>query len=128
VRRRKVLVVDDNELNAEYIRAVLKKYPFDVSVATDGPSALDATQRDRPDVVLLDIMMPGMNGIDVLGRLRRDPAAQTIPVIMVTAKAQDSTMIESYQVGADYFITKPFTPRQLLHGLGLVLGMRLLDA
>lgn len=123
--RRRVLVVDDNELNADYIKAVLKKHPFDVTVATDGRSALRAVATERPDVILLDIMMPGMSGIDVLAQLRSDPKAQLIPVIMVTAKAQESTMLESYQVGADYFITKPFTPRQLLHGLGLILGLRL---
>jgi two-component system response regulator MtrA len=124
--RRRVLVVDDNELNADYIKAVLKKHPFDVTVAIDGPSAIRAAAAERPDVILLDIMMPGMSGMDVLARFRRDPAVQMIPIIMVTAKAQDSTMLESYQTGADYFITKPFTPRQLLHGLGLVLGVRLL--
>jgi CheY-like chemotaxis protein len=126
VRRRRVLVVDDNELNADYIKAVLKKHPFDVTVAADGLSAIRAAAEVRPDVILLDIMMPGMSGMDVLAQLRRDPAGQMIPVIMVTAKVQDSTMLESYQTGADYFITKPFTPRQLLHGLGLVLGLRLL--
>lgn len=124
--RRRALVVDDNELNAEYIKAVLKKHPFDVQVATDGRAALDAVAAERPDVILLDIMMPGMNGMEVLATLRRDPRAQTIPVIMITAKGQDSTLLESYQSGADYFIPKPFTPRQLLHGLGLVLGMQLL--
>jgi CheY-like chemotaxis protein len=126
-RHHRVLVVDDNELNADYIRSVLKPHPFDVDVATDGPAALRIMKERRPAVVLLDIMMPGMSGMDVLEQLRRDPQARGIPVIMVTAKVQDSTMLESYQTGADYFITKPFTPRQLLHGIGLVLGIRLLD-
>jgi len=125
-RRRRVLVVDDNELNADYIKAVLKKHPFDVTVAYDGPAAIAAAAAERPDIILLDIMMPGMSGMDVLTRLRHDPNVQMIPVIMVTAKVQDSTMLESYQTGADYFITKPFTPRQLLHGIGLVLGLQLL--
>lgn len=124
--RRRVLVVDDNELNADYVKAVLKKHPFDVTVAVDGPSALRAVAREHFDVILLDIMMPGMSGIDVLAKLRHNPTSQTIPIIMITAKAADSTMLESYQTGADYFITKPFTPRQLLHGLGLVLGLQLI--
>jgi len=126
MERHRVLVVDDNELNADYVKAVLKKHPFDVTVATNGQDAIKAAAAERPDAILLDIMMPGMSGLDVLALLRRDPSMQTIPIIMITAKAQDSTMLESYQTGADYFITKPFTPRQLLHGIGLVLGLDLL--
>jgi len=127
IQPKRVLVVDDNEMNGSYIRTVLSKHPFTIDVVTDGQAALDAVQRHRPDLVLLDVMMPGMSGLDVLETLRADPAFTNIPVILVTAKSQDEDLLTGYQSGADYFISKPFTPRQLLHGIGLVLGMRLLD-
>jgi CheY-like chemotaxis protein len=126
-QHKRVLVVDDNEMNGSYIRTVLMKHPFSIEVVNDGQAALDAIQRHRPDLVLLDVMMPGLSGLDVLETLRDDPAFTSIPVILVTAKSQDEDLLNGYQTGADYFISKPFTPRQLLHGIGLVLGMRLLD-
>ena len=126
-RRRRILVVDDAEGIRTYLANFLELKGYAVDTAEDGRRALALLQGGAaPDVILLDIMMPGMNGMEVLATLRRDPRAQTIPVIMITAKGQDSTLLESYQSGADYFIPKPFTPRQLLHGLGLVLGMQLL--
>jgi CheY-like chemotaxis protein len=125
-QHKRVLVVDDNEMNGSYIRTVLNKHP-NIEVVTDGQAALDAVQRHRPDLVLLDVMMPGLSGLEVLETLRSDPAFTNIPVILVTAKSQDQDLLNGYQTGADYFISKPFTPRQLLHGIGLVLGMRLLD-
>jgi len=124
---KRVLVVDDNEMNGSYIATVLGKHPFAVDLVSDGPSALAAIEHHRPDLVLLDVMMPGMSGIEVLETLRANPSFASIPVILVTAKSLDRDILTGYQVGADYFITKPFTPRQLLHGIGLVLGMRLLD-
>jgi CheY-like chemotaxis protein len=122
-----VLVVDDNELNTTYIATVLRNHPFEVEIASDGPAALAAIARRRPDVILLDIMMPGMSGLEVLDRLRRENHEPQIPVILITAKVHDSTLLEGYESGADYFIPKPFTPRQLLYGLGLTLEMHLLD-
>ena len=124
---RRILVVDDNELNNAYLRTLLTRHSFTVDVATDGQSAIEAIRRRRPDVVLLDVMMPGMSGIEVLKRLRADTAQQSIPVILITARSHDDDILNGYQEGADYYLTKPFTPRQLLHGLGLVLGMRLVE-
>jgi DNA-binding response OmpR family regulator len=72
-------------------------------------------------------MMPGMSVIEVLQRLRNDSSQHDVPVILVTAKSQDDDILTGYQEGADYYLTKPFTTRQLLHGLGLVLGMRLVE-
>jgi CheY-like chemotaxis protein len=124
-RSRRVLVVDDNDLNNQYLRTLLSRHNFTVEVANDGPGAIEAIRRQRPDVVLLDVMMPGMSGIEVLKRLRTDTSQQNIPVILITARSQDDDILNGYQEGADYYLTKPFSTRQLLHGLGLVLGMRL---
>jgi len=117
-----VLVVDDNRDNVALVREILLPHGFEVEVAYDGPGALLALERRRPSVILLDVMMPGMSGLEVLDRIRANPNHATIPVVLLTAKAQDQDLLEGYRVGADYYITKPFTPRQVLYGIGLVLG------
>jgi two-component system phosphate regulon response regulator PhoB len=117
-----VLVVDDNDDNVRIIGEILRTRGFTVRVAHDGATALRALEEQRPDVVLLDVMMPEMDGMEVLDRIRTNPQLANVPVILVTAKAQDEDVLAGYKVGADYYITKPFTARQLLHGIGLVLG------
>jgi len=104
------------------VAALLRARGFDVDTAVDGPGALDSLDRHRPDVVLLDVMMPAMSGMEVLDRIRASPQHAAIPVILVTGRSSDEDMLEGYKFGADYYIRKPFTPRQLLHGIGLVLG------
>ncbi|HYV56466.1 MAG TPA: response regulator [Candidatus Nitrosopolaris sp.] len=117
-----VLVVDDNEDNLRIIRDILRTRGFEVQLARDGPTALQAIEERRPDLVLLDVMMPQMDGFEFLERLRANPRHAALPVILVTARTQDDDLLAGYKGGADYYITKPFTPRQLLHGIGLVLG------
>jgi len=117
-----VLVVDDNDDNLRVTEEILKTKGFTVNVAHDGASALRSIDQARPDVVLLDVMLPDMDGMEVLDRLRSNAELARLPVIFVTAKAQDEDLLAGYKVGADYYITKPFTARQLLHGIGLVLG------
>jgi DNA-binding response OmpR family regulator len=124
---RRILIVDDNDLNNQYLRTLLTRHNFTVDVASDGQEAIDAIRRRRPDVVLLDVMMPGMSGLEVLKRLRTDTTQQNIPVILITARSHDDDILNGYREGADYYLTKPFSTRQLLHGLGLVLGVRLIE-
>ena len=116
------LVVDDNEINLVLVERVLEGHGFTVEVAREGMTALTAIERRRPDVVILDIMMPGMNGVEVLDRIKANPKLASIPVIMLTAKSGDQDLIASYRSGADYYLTKPLVARQLLYGVGLVLG------
>lgn len=123
----KVLIVDDSGDNVEMVSLLLKKRGFDVSSAPDGPKALEALEGGRPDVILLDVMMPSMSGMEVLDRIRANPQHANIPVILVTAKTGDEDVLEGYKFGADYYITKPFTARQLLYGIGLVLGREFPD-
>jgi CheY-like chemotaxis protein len=123
----KVLIVDDSGDNVEMVSLLLKKRGFDVSSAPDGPKALEALESARPDVILLDVMMPSMSGMEVLDRIRANPQHANIPVILVTAKTGDEDVLEGYKFGADYYITKPFTARQLLYGIGLVLGREFPD-
>jgi CheY-like chemotaxis protein len=118
----RALVVDDDEMNLLLVQRVLEGRGIAVEVARDGMSALAALERLRPDLVILDIMMPGISGAEVLDRIKANPALATIPVIMLTAKADDGDLIESYRSGADYYVTKPLVPSQLLYGVGLILG------
>ena len=118
-----VLVVDDDEDNTVIASTILRRQGYDVRVARNGPDALDMLEADRYDLVLLDVMMPGMDGIEVLDRIKTNPRHAGLPVILVTAKTQDEDVLTGYKCGADYYITKPFTARQLLHGIGLVLGI-----
>ena len=117
-----VLVVDDNEDNVQIMSAILLGRGFDVRIARDGKSALDSIRQHVPDLILLDVMMPGMDGMEVLDHVKADTRSARIPVIMVTAKSQDQDLLAGYKYGADYYITKPFTSRQLLYAIELVLG------
>jgi DNA-binding response OmpR family regulator len=117
-----VLVVDDNEDNLRIMMEILVRRGFEVRIARDGASALRAIEQAAPDLILLDVMMPEMDGLELLSRLRANPRHAGLPVIMVTAKTLDEDVLAGYKGGADYYITKPFTARQLLHGIGLVLG------
>jgi len=117
-----VLVVDDNDDNVRIMSTILLARGFEVRIARDGKSALQSVEQQRPDLILLDIMMPGMNGMEVLDAIKTHPRSASIPVVMVTAKAQDDDLLHGYRSGADYYVTKPFTSRQLLYAVSLILG------
>jgi CheY-like chemotaxis protein len=117
-----VLVVDDDEDIVCITQAMLVRRGFEVRVARNGKSALQALAERCPDVVLLDVMMPEMDGLEVLAHIRENPATARTPVILLTAKAQDVDVLKGYAGGADYYITKPFTREQLLNGISHVLG------
>jgi DNA-binding response OmpR family regulator len=118
---RKILVVDDNIDSITILRSILEQHRFSVQAALSGSEALQKLEEDLPDVVLLDVMMPEMSGLEVLQAIRDNNATATLPVIMVTAKIQDDDVLAGYQYGADYYITKPCTSKQLLYGISLVL-------
>lgn len=103
----RVLVVDDLLANVRLLEAKLTAEYFDVSTAMNGVDALETIQRKQPDIVLLDVMMPGMDGIEVCQRIKSNPATQHIPVIMVTALDQPEDRVRGLEAGADDFLTKP---------------------
>ena len=103
----RVLVVDDVDANVKLLEARLTAEYFEVRTARSGPEALHICARERADVVLLDIMMPGMDGFEVCRRLKAEPRTQHIPVIMVTALDQPSDRVKGLEAGADDFLTKP---------------------
>jgi len=117
-----VLVVDDDEDNIRIISTMLLARGYEVRLARDGRGALESIRQQRPDLVLLDVMMPGMDGMQVLDVIRADPRTTSLPVIMVTAKNGDQDLLDGYRAGVQYYVTKPFTSRQLLYAISLVLG------
>ena len=120
---KKVLVVDDEELIRELGQAALDKHPeVDALAAADGPSAIELCRTAHPHLVFLDVMMPGMDGYEVCRALKRDPATADIKVIVLTAFAQQSTMRQALEAGADGYMTKPFRPAQLLARALEILG------
>ena len=118
-----ILVVDDNPDSITILQSILETRGYGVLVANSGMEALRLVQATpQPDLVLLDVMMPEMNGLEVLQKLKETHGTAGIPVILVTAKTHDDDVLSGYQYGADYYITKPFTAKQLLYGIDLVLG------
>jgi diguanylate cyclase (GGDEF)-like protein len=109
-----VLVVDDDPDVARFIEVNLRSAGYDVAVASDGEEALERALEGRPDLILLDVMMPKMDGFEVAQRLRRDPRTSTCSIIMLTAKALSSDKVLGLSSGADDYIIKPFDPVELL--------------
>jgi two-component system, OmpR family, alkaline phosphatase synthesis response regulator PhoP len=106
-----ILVVDDEEDILELLRFNLTKDGYQVSCAESGEEALSAIQSHAPDVVILDVMLPGMDGLDVCRAVKSKPETVNIPIIMLTARAEDADIVTGLELGADDYITKPFSPR-----------------
>ncbi len=113
-RATKVLVVEDEADVAEMIRYNLGKEGYDVRLSGNGPDALRQAKDARPDVILLDIMVPQLNGWEICRRLKQDRETQAIPVIMVTGRVEEGDKVLGFEMGADDYVTKPFSPRELV--------------
>ncbi len=116
-----ILIVDDEQAIREMIRLSLEMAGYACQEAADAQQAYAVIHDNRPDLVLLDWMLPCASGIDVLRRLKRDDMSADIPVIMLTAKTEEDNKIQGLEVGADDYITKPFAPRELLSRIKAVL-------
>ncbi|AIE85045.1 two component transcriptional regulator, winged helix family [Fimbriimonas ginsengisoli Gsoil 348] len=110
----KVLVCDDERHIVRLIQVNLERQGHVVITAFDGKEALEKIRHDKPDLCILDVMMPHMDGFEVLKNIRQDPETENLPVIMLTANAQDKTVFEGYHYGADMYLTKPFNPMELV--------------
>jgi DNA-binding response OmpR family regulator len=111
---RKILVVDDEAVLVETIAYNLEQAGYAVVTAADGSSALEAAQRERPDLIILDLMLPEMDGLEVCRQLRREGNTATTPIMMLTAKGEEIDKVVGLEVGADDYVTKPFGRRELL--------------
>lgn len=114
----KILVVDDEPSIANTVKAYLEQDGFSTFVVTDGPAALKAARTFKPDLIVLDVMLPGMDGIEVLQQLRRE---SNVYVLMLTARADETDKVIGLSVGADDYMTKPFSPRELVARVKAVL-------
>ncbi|RIL11165.1 MAG: two-component system response regulator [Proteobacteria bacterium] len=117
-----ILVVEDDNDTLMAICTMLESLGFNHSGFTGAKEALKALPNLKIDLALLDIMMPEMNGYELLQEIKKLPNYKELPIIMVTAKDKDSEILEGYQFGADYYITKPFTSKQLEYGIKIFLS------
>jgi len=120
--RKKVLVVDDEEVIRQFLRTLLAKWGYEVEEAEDGVKALEQLAKDNYDLLICDILMPNKNGWEVLKEIKSNPKTKEIPVIVLTGKKEDSDIFRGYELGAIYYMTKPFTIAQLLHTLQRIIG------
>ncbi len=117
-----MLVVDDDPMVTRLVRINLELEDFQVEEAWDGNTAIRMMRENPPEILVLDIMMPRMDGWEILRRVREDPGLKDMPVVLLTAKVQDEDMARGWRMGADGYITKPFNPVGLADILREVLG------
>lgn len=122
---KKIVLAEDEPQIARLIEFKLKKEGYSVTWKENGEEALKAIKADKPDLILLDIMMPVMDGYEVLRRLKEDENLKSIPVIMLTARAQEKDVVKGIDMGAEDYITKPFHPAELLARVKRILGKSL---
>ena len=123
--KEKILVVDDEEDILELVRYNLAKEGYQVKCVASGEEALKAASEETPDVVLLDLMLPGVHGLDVCRNLKSNESTMNIPIVMLTAKGEDADIVAGLELGADDYVTKPFSPRVLLARIRVVLRRKL---
>ncbi|MDD5466551.1 MAG: response regulator transcription factor [Anaerolineales bacterium] len=112
--KHRILVVDDDKDVVRLMRSYLEQSGYEVLVAYNGESALHALRREHPDLVLLDLMLPDRDGWDITRTVRADPSLGHIPIIMLTARVEDTDKIVGLEIGADDYVTKPYNPREVV--------------
>lgn len=125
--REQVLVVEDDEDIRELVSYNLSKAGYRVTSVVTGEEALAIIEDQPPDLVLLDLMLPGVDGLAVCQRLKKDPKTNSIPIVMLTAKGEESDIVSGLNLGADDYITKPFSPRVMIARVQAVLRRALAD-
>jgi len=119
--KEKILIVDDEKDIVKLLDYNLKKEGFRTLLAYDGEDALDMATRERPDIILLDLMLPGIDGLEVCRQLKKEDKTLGIPIIMLTAKTREADKIVGLELGADDYVTKPFSPREIIARVKAVL-------
>ncbi len=110
---KRILIVDDEPNIVLSLEFLMKREGYEVATAGDGEAALEALAAQTPDLVILDVMLPKMNGFDVCRRVRADPRWKAVPILMLTAKGRDSEVSKGLGLGADLYVTKPFSTKEL---------------
>jgi DNA-binding response OmpR family regulator len=120
VKNKRILVVEDEEVLRKFLRLQLNKWGHEVIEAEDGAQAILKLGKEHFDLIICDIMMPNKDGWELIKEAKMSPKTKNIPVIVLTAKDKNSDMFKGYDLGADYYMTKPFTQAQLLYGIQLM--------
>lgn len=126
--RTRVLIVDDEPDLLELVRYNLTQAGYDVACVTSGEEALAHVRLHTPDLIVLDVLLPGADGLEVCKALRRNPQTAAIPIVMLTARSEDADIVAGLELGADDYLTKPFSPRVLLARIKAVLRRQETDA
>ena len=117
-----ILVVDDDPDVVTVVKGILNSGDYKVLCAYNGEQVFTRLQEERPDLIILDIKMPEMDGLEVLKRLKTAPETSYIPVVLLTGNGQYHDVLKGYRLGTDYYMSKPFTSAQLINGIHLLLG------
>lgn len=120
----KILIVDDNPLNLKMLKIILKNENYEAILAGDGVEGIKTAEREKPDLIFLDIMMPGIDGFDVCKKLKANPLTADIPVIFLTAKSDTEGVVRGFEVGAADYVTRPFNRVELLARLKTHLALK----
>lgn len=119
---KRVLIADDDSDIRDLVAFKLTQAGYDVAPVEDGVRAWDDIMATPPDIAVLDVMMPGLSGLDVLRKIREDERTKNVPVILLTARSRESDVDNGFATGANDYVIKPFSPRELVHRVGTVLG------
>jgi len=120
--QKKILLVEDNEFNRKIVRDLLARQPYDLLEAHDGEAGVAAARRDKPDVIVMDIQLPKLSGLDATRAIRAEPETATIPIIVVTSFALSGDDKKAMDAGASAYLARPYSPRQLLDTIRRMAG------
>ena len=121
---KKILIVEDDQHIRKLLNILIRRDDVEIQEAVEGNEALTKVLAGGWDLVILDIMMPNVDGFSILKQMRENDATARIPVIVVTAKTEDKDLMKGYSMGANYYITKPFEPQDLIHSIELILKVK----
>ena len=119
---KKILLVEDNEFNRKIVRDLLARQPYDLLEAHDGEAGVMAARRDKPDVIVMDVQLPKLSGLDATRAIRAEPETAKIPIIVVTSFALSGDDKKAMAAGASAYLAKPYSPRQLLNTIRRMAG------
>ncbi|WP_420474296.1 response regulator transcription factor [Noviherbaspirillum sp. ST9] len=120
---KRILIADDEPNIVASLEFLMEREGFEVVTAADGDAAIKAMKSGRPDLVLLDVMMPGKNGYEVCRHIRSDPGWQQVKIVMLSAKSRDTDIAKARALGVDAYLTKPFSSKELVHQVNQLLGV-----
>jgi two-component system, cell cycle response regulator DivK len=120
--QKRILLIEDNEFNRKIVRDLLARQPYDLLEAHDGEAGVAAARRDRPDVIVMDVQLPKLSGLDATRAIRADPDTAKIPIIVVTSFALSGDDKKAMDAGASAYLAKPYSPRQLLDTIRKMAG------